>query len=172
ARGGDPDNLFDLLLRVHRDQELVDYLEERWPSLSTFASENPGSDFGWGIMEKVAIAYSRTGNIARFDEAMQFIDRRLVSLGEQGVSNIFFSLSLATHAAMLGDIDTAFDHLEAAVDSGWVVSREPAEVVPALATLTDDPRYAAIKTNVLAALNADRELLGLALFDENYRVQQ
>ncbi|MDH3416272.1 MAG: hypothetical protein OEM64_08200, partial [Gammaproteobacteria bacterium] len=75
ARGGDPENLFYLLLRANRDQELVDYLEERWPSLSTFASENPGGDIGYGIMEAVAIAYSNTGNVARFDEAMQFVDR-------------------------------------------------------------------------------------------------
>ena len=172
SRGGDPDNLFYLLLRTNRDQELVDYLEERWPSLSTFASENPGGDNGWGVMETVAIAYSRTGNVARFDEAMQFVDRRLVRLGEQGISNFVFSINLATHAAMLGDIDTALDHLEAAVDSGWVAIGEPAEVEPALAVLVDDPRYAAIKTTVLANVNEDRELLGLALFDENYEVQQ
>jgi len=172
SRGGDPENLFYLLLRANRDQELVDYLEERWPSLSTFASENPGDDNGWGTMEHVALAYSRTGNVARFDEAMRFIDRRLVSLDEQGISNFVFSRSLATHAAMLGDIDAAFGHLEAAVEGGWVAIGDPAEVEPALAVLVDDPRYAAIKTNVLAAVNADRQLLGLALFDENYEVQQ
>jgi TolB-like protein/lipoprotein NlpI len=172
ARGGYPGNLFYLLVRANRDQELVDYLEERWPSLSTFASENPGGDNGWGIMADVAFAYSHTGNMARFDEAMQFVNRRLVSLGEQGISNFVFSLNLATHAAMLGDIDTAFNYLEAAVDNGWVVSREPAEVVPALAVLVDDPRYAAIKANVLAGVNANRELLGLEPFDENYRVLQ
>jgi hypothetical protein len=49
---------------------------------------------------------------------------------------------------------------------------DPAEVEPAFAVLVDDPRYAAIKANVLASVNADRELLGLALFDENYQVQQ
>jgi len=172
ARGGYPGNLFYLLVRANRDQDLVDYLEERWPSLSTFASENPGGDNGWGTMADVAFAYSRTGNMARFDEAMQFVDRRLVSLGEQGVSNFVFSLNLATHAAMLGDIDTAFNYLEAAVDNGWIVSREPAEVMPALAVLVDDPRYVAIKADVLAGVNANRELLGLEPFDENYQVQQ
>jgi hypothetical protein len=103
---------------------------------------------------------------------MQFVDRRLVRLGEQGISNFVFSSNLATHAAMLGDIDTALDHLEAAVDSGWVAIGDPAEVEPALAVLVDDPRYAVIKADVLASVNADRELLGLALFDENYEVQQ
>jgi len=172
ARGGDPDNLFYLLLRANREQELVDYLEERWPSLSAFASENPGGDVGWGNMEFVAIAYAYTGNTERFDQAMQFVERRLVSLAEQGINNFVFSLNLAKHAALLGDIDTAFAHLEDAVDGGWVAVGELAEIEPGLRALVDDPRYTSIKANVLANVNADRELLGLALFDENYQVQQ
>ncbi|MDX2412254.1 MAG: hypothetical protein QNK16_08395, partial [Woeseiaceae bacterium] len=172
ARGGDPGTLFGLLLRENRDQELVDYLEERWPSLSAFVSENPGGDIGYGIMEAVAIAYSNTGNVARFDEAMQFVDRRLGSLAEQGVSNAFFSLNLATHAAMLGDTETAFDHLEAAVDGGWVAVGEPADVEPALRALVDDLRYAELEARMLASVNEDRQLLGLAPFDENYQVQK
>ncbi|MDX2412696.1 MAG: hypothetical protein QNK16_10220 [Woeseiaceae bacterium] len=172
ARGGDPGTLFYLLLRENRDQELVDYLEERWPSLSAFASENPGGDIGWGNMEAVAIAYSNTGNVVRFDEAMQFVDRRLVSLGEQGISNGFFSLNLATHAALSGDIETAFAHLAAAVDGGWVSVGEPADVAPALRALVDDPRYAELETRMLASVNADRQLLGLAPLDENYQAQQ
>jgi len=172
ARGGDPGNLFYLFLRANRDQELVDYLEERWPSLPAFASENPGGDIGWGIMEAVAIAYSSTGNVARFDEAMQLVDRRLVSLGEQGISNGFFSLNLATHAALSGDAETAFAHLEAAVDGGWVSVGEPADVEPALRALVDDPRYAELETRMLASVNTDRQLLGLEPLDENYQVQQ
>jgi len=172
ARGGDPDSLFDLLLREDRDHDLVDYLEERWPSLSTFASENPGGDVGWGLMEAVAIAYSNTGNVERFDEAMQLVDQRLVRLADQGINNFVFSLNLATYEALSGDIELAFAHLEDAVDGGWVSVGEPADVEPALRALVDDPRYAAIETRMLASVNADRELLGLAPFDENYQVQQ
>ena len=172
ARGGTPEVLFYLLLRANRDRELVDYLEERWPSLSAFASENPGDELGYRVMEAVAIAYSNTGNVERFDAAMQIVDQRLVSLAEQGINNFVFSLNLATHAALLGDVDTAFAHLEAAVDGGWVAVGEPAEIEPGLRALVDDPRYTSIKASVLANVNADRELLGLALFDENYEVQQ
>jgi TolB-like protein len=172
AGGGDPENLFYLLVRANREQQLVDYLEERWPSLSTFASENSGDQTGYPIMEQVALAYSRTGNVARYEEAMDFVDRRIVSLADQGISNFIFSINRATHAALLGDIDTAFIHLEAALAGGWIVIGEPAEVVPALEVLVDDPRFAGIATRILAAVNADRELLGLGLFDENYQVQQ
>jgi hypothetical protein len=164
--------LFGLLLRESRNQERVDYQEERWRSLSAFASENPGSDVGWGMMEMVAIAYSNTGNIARFDDAMRFVGQRLDSLAEQGINNAFFSLNLATYAALSGEIETAFTHLEAAVDGGWVAIGEPAEVEPALRTLVDDPRYAELEARMLASVNADREMLGLVSLDENYQVQQ
>jgi TolB-like protein/Tfp pilus assembly protein PilF len=172
ARGGDPENLFALLVRADREQELVDYLEERWPSLSTFAAENPGGDIGWDIMRNVAMAYSRNGNTARFDEAMQFVDRHLIGHAEQGISNTIFSWNRGLHAAMLEDIDTAFAYLETAVDGGFRLIGDPAEVEPALAALVDDPRFAAVKTRMLANVNADRELLGLALFDESYALQQ
>jgi TolB-like protein len=171
AKGGDPGNLFYLLLRANRDQELVDYLEERWPSLSAFASENPGSDVGWEIMEGVAIAYSTTGNAARFDEAMQFVESRLDSLADQGISNAWFSLNRATHAALLGDVETTFAHLEAAVDGGWVAVGEPADIQPALRALVDEPRYAELKARMLVSINADRHLLDLPPLDENYEVQ-
>jgi TolB-like protein/Tfp pilus assembly protein PilF len=172
ARGGDPENLFALLVRADREQELVDYLEERWPSLSTFAAENPGGDIGWDIMRNVAMAYSRNGNTARFDEAMQIVDRHLIGHAEQGISNTIFSWNRGLHAAMLEDIDTAFAYLETAVDGGFRLIGDPAEVEPALAALVDDPRFAAVKTRMLANVNADRELLGLALFDESYALQQ
>ena len=46
------------------------------------------------------------------------------------------------------------------------------DVEPALRALVDDPRYAELETRMLASVNADRELLGLGPFDENYQVQQ
>jgi len=53
-----------------------------------------------------------------------------------------------------------------------LLARLAFEAEPALRALVDDPRYAAIKVDVLANVNADRDLLGLALFDENYELQQ
>jgi tetratricopeptide (TPR) repeat protein len=75
ATSGFPGNLFYLLNRSDRSQEIADYLEERWPSLTTFAAENDADEFGYGIMNDVALAYSRVGNQERFNEAMQFIER-------------------------------------------------------------------------------------------------
>ena len=59
AISGNPGNLFDLLVRARRYQELVDYVEERWPSLSTFASEYPGNQIGYDLMADIALAFNQ-----------------------------------------------------------------------------------------------------------------
>lgn len=172
ARAGDPENLFGLLVLANRDQELVNYLEERWPSLSAFASEHPGGNSGYRLMASVALAYSRTGNATRFDEAMRFANQHNSSLAEQGIDNGYFSFNLAVYYAMIDDIDTAFEHLQSAVANRVVIVGDAVEEVPAFAALADDPRFADIEATMLATVNADRELLGLALFDEKYQIQQ
>jgi len=170
AISGNPGNLFDLLVRARRYQELVDYVEERWPNLSTFASEYPGGQNGYGLMADVALAYSHTGNMARFDEAMRFVDQRISSLAEQGINNFVFWGNRAIYYAMLGDIDAAFEHLQSAVEGGWVIVGDPVEVEPALAALENDPRFTEIEATMLARVNEYRGLLELAPFDANYQV--
>ena len=170
AISGNPGNLFDLLVRARRYQELVDYVEERWPSLSTLASEYSGGQNGYGLMADVALAYSHTGNTARLDEAMRFVDQRISKLAEQGINNFVFWGNQAIYYAMLGDIDTAFDHLQSAVEGGWVIVGDPVEVEPALAALENDPRFTEIEATMLARVNEYRGLLDLAPFDANYQV--
>ena len=172
AISGNPGNLFDLLVRARRYQELVDYVEERWPSLSTLASEYSGNQNGYGLMADVALAYSHTDNLARFDEAMHFVDQRISKLAEQGINNFVFWGNQAIYYAMLGDIDAAFDHLQPAVAGGWVIVGDPVEVEPALAALENDPRFTEIEATMLARVNEYRGLLDLAPFDANYQVVQ
>lgn len=172
ARAGNPGNLFGLLMRANRDQELVDYLEERWPSLSAFASEHRGGNLGYELMAGVALAYSRTGNLARFDEAIHFVDQHNSRLAEQGINNPYFSFNMAIYHALIDDIDAAFEHLQSAVDGRFVMVGDLAEEEPAFSALVDDPRFDDIKATMLATVNSDRELLGLALFDENYQLQE
>jgi len=172
AIAGNPGNLFNLLVRARRYQELVDYVGERWPSLSTFASEYPGGQNGYGLMADVALAYSHTGNMARFDEAMGLVEQRISSLAEQGINNYVFSGNRAIYYAQLGDIDAAFDHLQSAVEAGFVIVGDPVEVEPALAVLENDPRFTEIEATILARVNEYRGLLDLAPFDENYQVVQ
>ncbi|MCI0517635.1 MAG: hypothetical protein L0Y45_07370, partial [Woeseiaceae bacterium] len=139
AVSGFPETLFYLLNRDGRSEEVVNYIEERWPSIAAFAAENPGDQFGYSMMTEVAFAYSRNGNQARFDEAMMYVEEHTSKLLKQGVDNFLFSGSRAIQYALLGDQDAAFTHLQKAVDSGWSSGGVLAEVTPALAVLADDP---------------------------------
>jgi hypothetical protein len=117
-------------------------------------------------------SYSHTGNTARFDEAMRFVEQRLSKLVEQGISNSAFSGYRAICYALLGDIDAAFDQLRSAVDGGWVVVGDLVEVAPAVEPLENDPRLTEIEATMLARVNEFRGVLDLAPFDENYQVLQ
>ncbi|MEQ9562869.1 MAG: hypothetical protein RLN69_10130, partial [Woeseiaceae bacterium] len=135
AASGFPETLFYLLNRDGRSEEVVNYLEERWPSVSAFAAENPGDQFGYSMMTEVAYAYSRNGNQARFDEAMMYVDQHTSKLVEQGVDNFVFSGNRAVQFALLDDYDAAFSHLRDAVERGWASGGIPEEVIPAFEEL-------------------------------------
>ena len=171
ASSGFPGNLFYLLNRSDRSQEVTDYLEERWPSLATFAEENVGDEYGYQIMADVALAYSRVGNQNRFNEAMLFIERHAARLDEQGIDNLFYSADRAVGYALRGDADVAIEYLEQAANRGWTTSGVPAEVVPALAALADDRRYQEIEVVMLNNMNRDREVVGLPPLNANYEVE-
>ncbi|MDH3265750.1 MAG: hypothetical protein OEM25_02185 [Gammaproteobacteria bacterium] len=170
ASSGYPENLFHLLNRSSRSQEVVDFLEERWPTIATFAAENGADEFGYSIMAEVALAYSRAGNQERFDEAMSFIERQVSRLDEQGVDNFLYSGNRAIEHALLGDIDGAIDHLRQAVSRGWATAGVPIEVVPAFAVLADDPRFLELKAAMLDNMNRDREFVGLPPVNADYEI--
>lgn len=170
ATTGDPENYFNYLVRDGRDQDLIGFLEERWPSIAALADEHSGSDLGYGLMQDVALAYHRTGNQQRADEALVFVDQRLTKLMEQGIDNFAFSGNRAIHAAMLGDKEAAFELLFEAVEGGWAGRGELVEIVPQFAVLADDPRFSEIEATMLATMNKDRAVVGLPPLDENYEV--
>lgn len=170
ATEGFPETLFALYNRAGRSQDVISFLEERWPSLAAFAEENRGDEFGYPIMAEVALAYSRTGNLTRFDEAMLLIESHTAHTLEQGVDNAFLSGNRAVQYALLGDKDAAFDQLEKAAAGGFTTSGPPAEVWPALAVLQDDPRFGGFESSILANVNRDRALVGLPPVNENYEV--
>jgi tetratricopeptide (TPR) repeat protein len=171
ASSGFPGNLFYLLNRSDRSKEVIDYLEERWPTLATFAEENVGDEYGYAIMTDVALAYSRVGNQDRFNEAMGYIERHAARLDEQDIDNVFYSASRATDHALLGDVDTAIEYLQQAASAGWTTSGAPDEVIPAFAVLADDPRYQELEVLMLNNMNRDREIVGLPPLNADYEVE-
>lgn len=170
ASSGFPETLFILLNRAGRSDDIVNYLEERWPSISAFAEENRGDDQGYGVMGEVALAYQRTGNAARFDEALQFMAKHVQKLKEQGVDNIAFYFNEAVRYALMDDKEQALDNLERSAARGMTTAGLPVEISPALATLADEPRFAEIEATMLSTTNRDRATVGLPPVDANYEV--
>jgi len=171
ASSGYPGSLFYLLVRSGRNKEVTDYLEERWPTLEAFAAENGGDEYGYAIMNDVALAYSRIGNQERFDEAMLLIDQHDARLAQHGINNMWYSADRAVVYALRGDVDTAIEHLQQAANSGWTSAGVPSEVTPAFAVLVDDPRYQEIESTMLNNMNRDREIAGLPLLNADYEVE-
>lgn len=170
AADGFPDNLFYLFLREKREQDLVDYLEERWPSISGFAEENPGDEFGYSEMSSVALAYAQLGEFEKSDEALMLINLHFDRMIDQGIDNFAFSASRAAYHAMVDDVDAAFVHLRSAVDNGWATVGDPVVVMPELQSIADDSRFAAIEATMLETVNRDRAMVGLPPFDSDYQV--
>ena len=170
ADGGSPDALFYMLVLENREKELVDYLEERWPSLAAFAVENPGGDNGYDLMMNIAMAYRRTGNVARADEALELFEKRITQLETEGVNNYRLDTSKASYLAMQGDIDGALVLLKSAVDEGLSASVDPLRIYPEFEILEGDPRFDEIKAGMLDNLNYNRRILELPPFTENYQV--
>ena len=172
ASSGFPESLFYFLNREGRYQEVISFVEERWPNLAAFADENPGDDFGNATMRNVALAYAKLGNQERADEALLLVDRRISNLADQGINNFAFSINRAFHYAMLGNKDDAFEQLQVAIDGGWVNFGEPLQVIPELENLYGDPRLAENEARMLLTMNRDRAVVGLPPLNAEFEVEQ
>jgi len=158
----DPGPLFTFLNNTGRSAELVAYLEERWPDLDALRKDFPPyGGLGDFIMLDVALAYSRTGNQQRFDDAMQRVKGVHDGLKAQGVSNTVFWMAEAAYQALAGNLDSCLEYLDRAVKAGAVTSTRMVTDFPMLAPLEGDPRFEAIQTRMIEHLNSERQKLGL-----------
>ena len=165
SRDGYPYQLFNLYNQADRSQELVSYLEERWPSLDSFAADYPHDAYGYDLMVDVALAYSRTGNTQRFDDALVIVDKAISSQSEQGVDNWGFLVGNARYLALAGEYDEAITQLEHAIDRGMKLYPPLAALEPTFAPLQDNPRFIALETIMVDNINVEREALGLEAID-------
>lgn len=160
AAQGFPDILFALLNLDDRSGEVVSYFEERWDSVDDFARDRPHDDFGYDIMVELAVAYKRTGNLERFDQAMQHVESAMSKITGQGLNNGAVKMSQVRLLALLDDRDAAFEVLNQAIDGGIQYFGQLADD-PAYEALRDDPRLLAAQLTMTNNINEDRAALGL-----------
>jgi TolB-like protein len=159
----DAGTLFNVLNLAGRSAEMVEYLEERWPNLDALEKDfPPWAGTGHLMMLDVALAYSRTGNEDRFNDAQARTRRTHTSLTDQGIDNPLFYMSEASYYAMAGNPDTSLEFLDRAISRGFISTATPiTREFPYLKSLEGDPRYEAIQVRMIEHLNAERAELGL-----------
>ena len=165
AREGSLWPLFALYNRADRSEELVDYLEERWPSLHAFAADYPHNDFGYPVMAEITLAYSRTGNTERFDDALLLVENAMSSLSGQGIDNYWFAVENAKYLALAREYEDAITQLKSAIDNGYQGFVPMVVDIPMFEALNDDPRFVDAEAVMVENINIDREALGLEPID-------
>ncbi len=165
SREGYVRNLFRLYNRAGRSQELIDYLEERWPALDAFAADYPHNQFGYDLMAEVALAYSRTDNTERFDGALLLVENAMSKLSGQGIDNFVFMYENAKYLALAGDYDEAITQLENAIDRGFRSYALFPTYTPMFESLRDDSRFVAVEAVMVDNINVERDALGLEAID-------
>ena len=154
--------LFTFLNVSGRSDELIRYLEARWPDLAALRKDFPPyGAMGDFLMIDVALAYSRAGNQQRFSEAMEQVHRVHEDLLAKGVSNSIFFMNEASYLSLAGDYDASLDYLDRAITNGLTATIKISQERPYLAPLEGDPRFEAIQKRMVEHLNSERAKLGL-----------
>jgi len=162
---GDVETLFWLFNRADRSQDLIDYIEERWPSLDLLASDYRYDVEGYSLMTNVALAYSNVGNTDRFGEALSLVDNAMSYLLDQGIDNWRFMFRHAEYLALAKKYDEAMTQLEHAIERGLLMCVPIARFSPLFEPLRGDPRLATAEAVMVENINDEREALGLEAID-------
>jgi hypothetical protein len=117
--------------------------------------------WGYHEMADIALAYQRTGDQVRFDEAMAVLDAANQQALSQGVRGNGFLMLLAASHAMAGEHDQALNRMAEAIDGGFITSTKISKELPFFRELDGNPEYEAIQARMIEHLNLERQQLGL-----------
>ena len=116
-------------------------------------------------MAEVALAYSRTCNTVRFDDALLLVEDAMSNLSGQGVDNWVFMVENAKYLALAGDYDEAITQLENAIDRGLRSYALFPTYTPMFESLRDDSRFVAVEAVMVDNINVERDALGPEAID-------
>jgi TolB-like protein/Tfp pilus assembly protein PilF len=160
--GQHPGVLFNTLVKTGKFEEMITYLEQRWPDPNALETAFPARfGFGHPMMITVAHAYRHSGNQPKFDQAMSLIRIAHQQQGLAGAASYVFYNEQARYQMLAGDHEKALDALQKSVDNGGTTTPRPSDTFPLLKSLEGIPRYEAIQAQMLEHLNAERAKLDL-----------
>jgi len=161
-KGNNPNRYFQLLIENGRFSELIAFLESHWADLDTLERNFPNRDgYGAYLLGSIAHAYSRVGELEKFDDAMA---RFRVSLDwqiGQGASNGALTGSRARFAMLSGDHEGALELLEQVFEQGGLPIIPLTMETSVFAPLRGDPQFESVLTQMRERLNEQRAALGL-----------
>ncbi|MDZ4730852.1 MAG: FlgO family outer membrane protein [Xanthomonadales bacterium] len=162
SRGNTPEFALEILARHGRFQEIVDFIESRWPDLDALDKDFPRRDgFGVFLLDYLAQAYSQTGNEQKFNEVMALAQESLDSQLAEGADNWVLHSSRAMHAMLSGDYAMALDMLDKVAELGGIPRLDFVGESSPFAPLRGDERYENIIKSFEQHRDAEREKLGL-----------
>jgi len=161
-KGNNPNRYFQMLVQNGRFRELVSFLESRWPDLDALEKHFPDRQgFGAFLLGSVAHAYSRLGEVEKFDDAMARYQASLEWQVSQGADNWAVTFSRAHFAMLSGDREAAVSLLEKAYGQGLVQTVPLTMEHSVFAPLRGEPRFETVLSKMHDRLNEQRSLLGL-----------
>ena len=154
STGRNPTSYFLVLIENGRFEELIRFVESRWPSLDEFSKDWPGRrGYGYSSMASIAHAYREVGKQGKFSDAMALLKDSLDAQQAEGVDVWLLSFSQARYSMLADDHDAAIGYLEKAFQQGAYLDTENETAFPIFKPLNGDARYEAAK----AAMNARLE---------------
>ncbi len=162
ASGEDIASLIRLLHLEGRHEELIGFVESRWPDLDAWQRDFPGR-FGVGDLNlaRITHAYRTLGNDEVFSDAMQRLQKNLMFQRSQGADNFVLLASEAYYHMLAGHEDEALNSLAQTIDRGMITRPRMADDWPVFRPLEGDPRYEAIQQRMIDHLNIERAKAGL-----------
>ncbi|HLF29676.1 MAG TPA: hypothetical protein VI566_01460, partial [Xanthomonadales bacterium] len=161
-QGGDIPRYFQVLVENQRYDELISFLESRWPDLAAFEADWPSGDgFGAGLLGFIAQSYAHLDNDEKFNEVMSRFQTSLDQQVENGADNWVLTWSSAHFALLAGDPQGAIALLGKAAEQGAIIDSGLTGSWSVFNSLRGDPAFEAVKTRMLQHLNEERASLGL-----------
>jgi TolB-like protein len=162
AAEGFPGPLLFMMHRAGRYEDLVRYVEERWPDPGAYEEAFPHGSFGYGSMITLAFAYHRTGDEEKYRDALQRVRRAHDQLISENIKNAFFNWQEARYYAVAGDYEKALEQMGIAVEGNQIgLTMRIAQASPAFEPLEGDPHFEALQASMAEDLNGQRAELGL-----------
>jgi TolB-like protein len=159
AANGNIEMMIGQLSFQGKDQQLVEFVESRWPDLAALERDYPDEGDGHSMMLSVALAYARTGNDERFGDAMQRVRQAHDRAIQQGVVAVWFDE--ARYWALAGDSDRAMEFLGKSEQQGLVFTERLDAIFREFENLRGDDRFEALLARVFEHTNNERAELGL-----------